>query len=124
MKKFLCVALVLVMLIGLVGCDSSPKYETFYFSEMNDDGVIYTAADLQTDLDKEGKNVKIEDIFYIKLCQDGTAIMCSMGTEENMKYNGTEIWSVNDETARARFSRNGDTVTIQDGAAVMTYKKG
>lgn len=124
MKKFLCLALVFVLLTGMTACDSSPSFEIFYFSEMNDDGVIYTAADLQNDLDKEGKNVKIEDIFYLKLYEDGTAVMCSMGAEEDMKYNSTEIWSVKDETVRASYSRNGDTLSIRDGAAVMTYRKG
>ena len=124
MKRFLCFALAAILLLGLVGCDSAPKYEMFYFYEMNDDGVKYSAADLQKDLDAEGQNVQLNDIFYLKLYKNGTAVMCSMGKEENMKYNDTEIWSVNDDTARAAFARTGDSITIRDGAAVITYRKG
>lgn len=124
MKKILCFALAFVLLVGLTACDSSPKYEAFHFVEMDDDGVRYTAEDLQKELDEEDKGTKLDDIFYLHIYEDGTAVMCSMGIEEKMKYNDTEIWSVNDETVRAQFSRDGDLITITDGNAKMTYKKG
>lgn len=127
MKKILCTALCLVLLLStvicLTGCDKSPKFETFYFYEMVEGGVTYSAADMQKELDNDGENVKLDDVFYVKLYDDGTAVWCSMGIETAMKYNDTEIWSVEDETARAKFNRSGDTFTVVDGAANMTFKK-
>jgi len=124
MKKLLCFALCLFLLAGLVGCDSSPKYDMYYFVEMVEANVSYTADQLQKELDEEGKGVKLNDIFYLKLYDNGTAVMCSMGIEENMKYNDTEMWSANDETLRAKYTLEGDMLTLEEGGARMIYKKG
>lgn len=124
MKKILCFAVAMILLLGLAGCDNSPKYEAFYFYEMDDDGVLYSAEDVQKDLDMEGKNLKLNDIFYLYLYPDGTAVLCSMGVVSDMRYNDTEIWSVTDASIRAKFTRNGDTVILEEDNARLTYKKG
>lgn len=124
MKKWLCAVLCLILLVTcLAGCDNSPKYELFVFYEMVEDGVTYNAADMQKELDSEGKNLKVAEVFYVKLYEDGTATWCSMGVETAMKYSDTEIWSVDDPEERAGFSRSGDTLEVKDGAAKITFKK-
>lgn len=127
MKKTLCALLCLALMVGvaacLFGCSKEVKYETYYFYEMTDGGVKYTAETLQKDLDAEGRNVKIEDIFYLRMYEDGTAIWCSMGIETKMKYNDTELWPEDEETARAKYTISGDTVTVQEDAATMIFKK-
>ena len=127
MKKYLrmalCFMLAVVLLAGLVGCKQEAKYETYYFYEMTDDGEKFTASDLQAELDAEDNGIKLEEVFYLHMYEDGTALMCSLGKEEKMCYNDTEIWAAEDETVRARYTRAGDTITIFEGTAVITYKK-
>ena len=123
MKKILCLSLVLILLLGLVGCDNSPKYEEFILYEANDAGEKFTAAELQNHLDISGQNLSVGDLFYLYLYDDGTAIICSFGNRYEMQYNDTEIWANDDSGVRATYTRAGDLITLFSDSLVLTYKK-
>ena len=123
MKKILCFALAFVLLVGLTACDSSPKGETFYLYEVQENGETFQMEDLRKEIEAESGG-RMEDYFYVTLYDDGTAVICSMGTKKDMKYDDTSIWAVEDERIRAGFSRVGDTIAITDEGAIMVYRKG
>ena len=115
-----CFLLIAILLSGSAGCKKEPTYETFALYEVTDSGEKFSAADLQADLDLAGENLKLEDTCYILWYDDGTALIHSLGVEEKMKYNDTELWSDN---LRATYTRAGDMITIFEGTSVMVYKK-
>ena len=127
MKKSLSLILCLMLLLSMVtvfaGCSDSSKFETFYLYEVEDESGKYTAEDLQKDLDDGEYDLKLEDAFYLKLYENGTAIWCSMGIETTMKYDKKELWQADKPEIKASYTRNGDTIVVQDGDVAMTFKK-
>ena len=123
MKKILCFVLTAILLFGLVGCNNSPKYEEFLLYEANDAGDKFNAAELQQQLDAAGQKLNVNELFYLHLYEDGTAIICSFGERYEMKYNDTEIWATDDSDVRATYTRAGDIITLFSDTLVLTYKK-
>ena len=127
MKRYLrvivCVMLIAGMIVGLGGCKKEPAYERFCLYEVSDAGEKFTTADLQKELDAAGENLKLEDAFYILLYDDGTALVHSLGMEEKMQYNETEMWSVGEQNIQVTYTRAGDMLTIFQDSAVMIYIK-
>jgi hypothetical protein len=119
----LCLLMILGAVTCFTACNQADEGEVFYFYEMDDDGVKYTANDLQADLDREEQGVKLDEILYLKLYKNGTADYCSMGQIVKMKYNDTEIWEAEREASRGTYTRSGDTITIANGNMTMVFKK-
>ena len=124
MKKALCFILALMLFVGLTACDSAPKGETFYLYEIQENGETIHMEDLRKEIEAESNGVRMEEFFYVTLFDDGTAIICSMGTKKDMKYNDNSIWAAEDERIKASLTRVGDTIAITDDGAIMVYRKG
>ena len=121
MKKILSLALVLSMLLCFAACQEEEKGDVYYLYELTDSGETITASQLAAEMQAEGMN--LNEMFYLRLYKDGRGVLCRMGEETKMKRDTTHIWPEDDETAKMAFTLEGDTLTIQDGAAVMVFKK-
>lgn len=113
----LILALSLVLCLAACGKDSKSgnlagKYE---FYSMTYGEITVTAADMAA----EGKSVEM----YVKLNNDGTAIMYSEGETEDMVYADGQIWSVSDPDNKANFSVVGNTLAIVQDDLEMVFKK-
>ena len=114
MKKVLCSALAVIMLLCLTACGSklAGRYD-FYSMDM--DGMQITAESL------EAMGGAIE--MYIELDKDGTGVMSSGGEVAAMEWADGEIWPAEDPTDRVPFTVEGDLLTIQYEDMIMVFKK-
>lgn len=120
-KILVCLALVLSLALCLAACgkDSSSGSNSiagkYNFVSMEMDGEKITAADLAA----LGGEVEM----YVRLDSDGTGIMYSEGTTEDMVYADGKIWPVSEPEEKADFTVKGNTLTITQDGMTMTFKK-
>ncbi len=122
MKKVLSVILVLAMVLCFAACGKDSKSGgsniagKYKFSYMEQDGEKLTAADLKA---LTGAEVDT----YVRLDGDGTGVMYSEGTTEDMVYADGKIWPVSDPEDKADLSVKGNTLTISQDGMTMVFKK-
>lgn len=122
MKKFLCLFLVVSMLLCFAACaEEKEKGDLYYLYELSSGGETISASQLAAQMEAEG--VKLNEMFWLRLYENGSGVMCSRGEEISIKRDTTHIWPVEDENAKMAFTLEGDLLTIQDGEATMIFKK-
>ena len=120
-KILVCLALVLSLTLCLAACgkDSSSGSNSiagkYNFVSMEMGGEKITAADLAA----LGGEVEM----YVRLDGDGTGIMYSEGTTEDIVYADGKIWPVSEPEEKADFTVKGNTLTITEDDTTMTFKK-
>ena len=119
MKKILSMILVLAMVLCFAACGKDSKSGgsiagKYKLSYMEAEGEKITASALSAMGGGE---------IYIRLDSDGTGVMVSNGTSEDMVYANGQIWPVSEPDDKADFSVKGKTLTIEQDGMKMVFKK-
>lgn len=123
MKKVLCLLLALSLLACFAACaEKEEAGEVYYLYELTDGNETISASQLAAEMQAEG--LILNEMYYLRLYENGSGVMCSNGEEIQIKRDTTHIWPVNDENAKMPFTREGDMLTLQDGDVTIVFKKG
>lgn len=114
MKKILCSALVMIMMLCMVACGSSEAGRYDFYS-MDMDGVSITAEDL--------KEMGAEMEMYITLEKDGTGVLVSEGETMEIAWEDGKMWPVDDADDVIAYTIDGDTLTMDQDGVTITFKK-
>ena len=116
---------------GLDSENSTENWELAITKEAAGIYVIYSVVDdsdilLPRDLEQallESNFSRMEDLNSIQIKDDGTVIYCSMGQKTKMEYDAHSMWPVNNPSDKAGYFLTGDTLTLLQNEAMLTFKK-
>ena len=114
MKKVLCSALAVIMLLCMTACGNNIAGR-YNFHSMNMEGMEVTAESL--------KALGSEVEMYIELEKDGTGTMASEGEVIAMGWADGEIWPAEDPEDKVAFTVDGDTLTLEQDGMKMVFKR-
>ena len=133
MKKILCLALAVLMLLSLTACGGAglnidgngsaapvSNLGKYYIDSMYMDGETMDRAAIA---DQLGVDLSVLDsVFYLEITAEGKASLV-MGTVNLMGYDSTSIWPEEDPDDTANFTVANGTAVIDPGEYTMTFKK-
>lgn len=131
MKKFMrgmiCLLLALCMMMCFAACDKDDDDDdkkssksvagTYQFYEMTQDGVTYTADDI------EEMGMDLDEFCILELNKDGTGTLVMMGEEMEMEYDDDYIWPVDKEDEKVEYTYKSGKFTMEQDGAVLIFKK-
>lgn len=114
MKKLLCTAMVLGMLLCMTACSSSiaGRYE---FDSMEAAGETITADDLAA--------LGSDEEFYLELKSDGTGTLVAFGETNEMGWADGKIWPASDPDDTANYTYSNGTLTLEQDGMKLVFKK-
>lgn len=120
MKRFLCMILCLVALLCLAACSQEKEAAeegcTKYKLKSMGMGQMIMSA-------QEAREASGIQDLYLKLYDDGTAVL-RVGKEPlEMCYDATHLWLPDAPQEKIPYTIEGDTLTFVDGAMAYTFEK-
>ena len=128
MKKFLCIALALMLVVARAACDSDSDsiVGKYYFQEM----VLGENVTKREDAAAQGMTEEqLDAILFFEITAEGKGILTSNGTTAEMEFDSNSIWPVEDPDEKAEFSLVNGVATIYlpgstaDNVGKMVFKK-
>lgn len=119
MKRTLSMILGLALIMGMLVCFSGCTLFTagkYYIYKMTMDGETITRDDM------EDMGVDYKD-FYLDLDSDGTGVLCSNGSEQDMEWDEDEIWPEGDKDEAAEYEVKGSKLILEQDGMEMVFKK-
>ena len=125
MKRLLCVALALIMVLSLAACGGaglgSSAVGTYYLEKMEAEGMsidrsYFTAMGLSEE--------ELDEYMYIKITEAGKATVAMDGEVIEMEYDATSMWPVDEPDDKANCTIADGKITIEmEGNKVIFAKK-
>jgi hypothetical protein len=120
MKKFLCVALAMMLVLSLAACGSSNEVGKYYFESMEAEGMsfgreYFTAMGMTEE--------QLDEYLFIEIKEPGKAVMISAGETAEVAYDGTSIWPVEEPDEKANCTIADGKITVEAEGATMVFVK-
>ena len=128
MKKFLCIALALMLVVSLAACGGaggsgiggSNEVGKYYFQSMEAEDMSFGREFfIAMGMTEE----QLDEYLFIEITEPGKAIMISNGETAEMAYDGTSMWPVDEPDEKANCTIAGGKITIEAEGAKMVFVK-
>ncbi len=130
MKKILCVALALMLVLSLAACSmitdllggKSRNVGKYYFQSMEMEGMSINREALMSmgGMTEE----ELDEYMLIEITGEGKATMTSDGEVAEMAFDATHMWPIDDPEEKAAYTLKDGTLTItEDGLSLIFAKK-
>ena len=127
MKRFLCIALALMLVLSLAACGGagmgggSNEVGKYYLHSMETEGMsvgreFFTAMGMTEE--------QLDEYMFIEITAPGKATMTMEGETMDMEYDGTSMWPVDEPDDKANCTIADGKITIEmEGSKVIFAKK-
>ena len=131
MKKILCAVLALMLVLSLAACGgaglggnggtTASNVGKYYFQSLEQEGMTIDRATL---LSMGGMtDEQLDEYMCLEITAEGKAIMTSDGETQEMAYDATHMWPVDDPDEKANCTIANGKITIESEGTKMVFGK-